>query len=539
MRRREFVAALLASMELACAEQQPALAPVTKAASPRDEARKKLRSLADYYEVLMKEHGQHEWARYAGKLAEGPEAQRKMKSLRQAEQEVFREAEAILKRFGDSVTTPRRADLWRRGALGLKLLGDPRCAELGDELEAVINAHSFVLDGKAVTRGQMSEMRRTGDATARRNVRRLEHTLHVKAAPIASELIVRRRELARELEVQSFHLALLEVRGIKGLKSWLTMDALHLRTQRAYFELLKQLRGQSEGALLPWDIDYSVKKLFTTPDERFDPKDALPKVFAIYRAFGIDLEKLGSAITVRDFAFNGQTIALDVPNDVRLVVRPQPGMRFYSLLLHELGHAVAVRSTTETDPLFKGYEWVPGLLDPAYAEGVAEIFARLLDEPDVLMGHLGLSPEEATRVVAARKADSLLSIRRGFAFAHFEHIILEQPNVNLDQLSLSIERQEVGLPLPRDVEPVWAVSPFLATYPVYTQSYQFAAVMAVQIRDALKARFGKGWLSPAAGAWITKELCADGARWTLSEKLVRSTGRELDPEPYIRWVISP
>jgi hypothetical protein len=487
----------------------------------------------------MQEHGEHEWARYAGKLVEGPEAQRKMKSLRESEQEVFREASAILERFGDSVTTPRRADLWRRGALGLTLLGDPRSAELGDELEAVINNHQFVLDGTTYTRKQMAEMRRSDDATARRNVRRLEHTLHLKAAPIATELIVRRREMGHALEQKSFHVALLEVRGIKARDSWATLDALHLRTQRKYFELIRQLRGASEGALLPWDIDYAVKKLFTTPDERFDSSQALAKVFGIYRAFGIDLEKTGPNITVRDFAFNGQTIAVKIPGDVRLIIRPNPGMRYYGTLLHELGHAVSAHATRETDPLFKTYEWVPGLVDPAYAEGIAEIFGRLLDEPAILSGHLGLTADETARVVAARKAEAALSIRRGFAFAHFEHLILEQPNIDMDKLSLAIERQETGLPLPRDVEPTWATSPFLATYPVYTQSYQLAAALALQVRDTLKSRFGARWISPGAGKWIQDALCADGARWTLREKLVRATGRPLDPEPLIKWVNMP
>jgi hypothetical protein len=539
MQRRELLALLLSSTALACTEREPAVPTTSRPRNPQEEARQKLHDLSLRYELLMQEHGEHEWARYAGKLKEGPVAQQKMKSLRESEQEVFREAEAILKRFGDSVTTPRRADLWRRGALGLKLLGDPRSAELSDELEAVINNHQFVLDGTTYTRKQMAEMRRSDDAKARRNVRRLEHTLHLKAAPIATELIVRRREMGRDLEEHSFHVALLEVRGIKARDSWQVMDALHLRTQRKYFDIIKQLRGVSEGALLPWDMDYAVKKLFTTPDERFDPTPALAKVFAIYQAFGIDLKKTGPNITVRDFAFNGQTIAVKIPGDVRLVIRPNPGMRYYATLLHELGHAVSDHATRETDPLFKTYEWVPGLVDPAYAEGIAEIFGRLLDEPAILMGHLGLSEDETTRVVAARKAEAALSIRRGWAFAHFEHLILEQPNINMDQLSLAIERQETGLPLPRDAEPTWATSPFLATYPVYTQSSQLAAALAVQVRDTLKVRFGAQWISPAAGKWIQDALCADGARWTLREKLVRATGRPLDPEPVIKWVISP
>ncbi len=534
MRRRDLLGVLLTGLSSACAPESPATS-TPKARQPREE----LAALGARYEALMQKHGEAEWGRYAGKLAEGPAAQQRMRQLRNAEQEIFREAGAILKRFGDGVTTPRRADLWQRGALGLKLLGDARSVELSDELEGLINGHRYMLDGRRVSRGQMHEMSRSSDRATRRNVRRLENALHVKAAPIARELFERRRALAKELELPSFHVALLEVRGTSAPDTWRVVDALHVRTARSYFELVKQLRGVSEGALEPWDFDYALEKLVSPPEERFDPGHAFSRVFEIYRAFGIDLEKNGPSLSVRDFAFGGQTIAVRVPDDVRMIVRSIPGMRFYGLLLHELGHAFSVRATRETDPLFKGYEWVPGLLDPAYAEGIAEVFGRLLDEPEILGGHLGLSASEITRAVKARRTSTLVSIRRGFAAAHFEHIALEQPNVDLDKLSLGIERQETGLPLPRDAEPVWATSPFFATYPVYTQSYLFASAMAVQVRQALKARFGARWISPAAGEHLKQELCADGSRWTLREKLIRATGSALDPEPLIRWANTP
>jgi hypothetical protein len=284
-------------------------------------------------------------------------------------------------------------------------------------------------------------------------------------------------------------------------------------------------------------MDWHVKSLSPIPDERFPANQALPTVYRVYRAFGIDLERSKLDVRLRDFAFGGQTIAIHTPDDVRLVVRPMPGLKAYSVLLHELGHAFGVTRTTATEPLYKSYEWVPGLEDPAYAEGLAETFARMLDEPRVLTELLGLGAEEAARVVKARKLETLASIRRALVAIQFERAALDQPEGNLDQLSLDIERRFSGTLVPRDAEPVWAGTPFLATYPVYIQSYQLASVMAVQVREALKARFGERWISPDAGAWLAERLVADGSRWTLAEKLVMTTGSPLDTGPLLRFLI--
>lgn len=537
MHRRQALAALLASLAAGCGPALPE--PVHgRKMSNRSDARARLGALARQYEKLMGAHGEHEWSRYAGRLEEGPAAAGRMAALRAAEREIFVEADAILTRFGDRVVSPRQAELWRRGALGLRLLGDARATKLADELEAVINGHQILLDGKAITRAELSEMRRSDDPKLRRRTRQLEHELHLKAAPIATELIRRRRELAKELGRPSFYAALLEVRGTEVATLDRVLGELGQRTRRAFAAaLMGGERRLGRVLITSWDVDHVLHRQAVVPHERFPADKARPVVEGLFRALGFDLPAWKLDITVRDFAFGGQTIALRVPDDVRLVLRKPPGIRHYGLLLHELGHAVAVRSTTARDPLFKGYEWVPGLLDPAYAEGSAEVFGRLLDVPSVLREHLGLDAREVETVRRARQLESLVSIRRGLVGMAFEREALERDG-DLDALSLDVERRLSGLLVPRDAEPVWATSPFLATYPVYTHAYLLAACVGAQVREALAARFGEDWLSPRAGEWLSEHFLSDGARWTLNEKLVRTTGSRLDAESLLRFLLA-
>jgi hypothetical protein len=538
VRRRELLS-LLWSCALGCSPK-PEAGPAPRAPADlltRDDARRRLAELATRYEALMRAHGEHEWSRYAGKLAEGPEAQHRMAKLRSDERELFLEAERILNRFGMGVISPRQEALWKQGALGLKLLGDPRSAELSDALEAVINGHEYRLDGKPISRADLTLMRRSEDPLARRRARQLDHELHRRAAPIATELFKRRHGLAQELGQRSFYEALLEVRGIGTAKLTLLLGQLWVLTHSSTRKLQADLRKASNGRwIATWDVDYALHRLNNPPEERFIEGQALPFARRLFTAFGIDLDNPKVDLTIRQFAFSGQAITVSVPNDVRLVVSPNPGSRFYGTLIHELGHAYASTRTRADHVLYAGYEWVPGLGDPGFAEGLAEVFGRLLDEPRVLKDFLGLSDDESQRLVHARRADGLIRMARLLSSITFERSALERPDSNLDQLSLEVEQRLGGFVVPPGTEPVWATSPFLATYPVYTHAYLIAAMFSLQVRDALKRRFGDAWISPAAGQFLTETAVADGSRWTLDEKLVRATGLPLGAQAYARFL---
>jgi hypothetical protein len=503
----------------------------------RDDARRRLAELAVTYEALMRAHGEHEWSRYAGKLAEGPDAQRRMAELRTKEHELFLEAERVLDRFGSGVISPRQEALWRSGALGLKLLGDPRATELADTLEAAINGHRYELDGKSLSRGEVTALRYSEDPLARRRVRSLEYELHRRTAPVALELLQRRHALAQELGLPSFYRALLELRGVSVPRLEALLGEITTLGAGAYRKLHHSLRKALDTrAIATWDLEFALRRLLRPPEERFKAEGALPFARELFRAFGVDLDNPKIDVTVRDFAFSGQAISVQVPNDVRLVVTPQPGSRFYGTLIHELGHAFAATRTRSEQALYAGYEWVPGLTDPGFAEGLAEVFGRLLDEPRVLRDFVHLDAAEAERLIAARRADAMVRTARGLASVAFERAALEQPGQHLDQLSLELEANFTGALVPPGTEPVWATSPFLATYPVYTHAYILAAMFAVQVRDALKRRFGARWISPEAGAFMAETLVADGARWTLDEKLVRGTGSILNAQAFARFI---
>lgn len=538
MRRRLLLGALGTLLAAACSGGRGALA-TYPAPLTRRQARERLTALAAAYERAMAAHGLHEWSRYAGKLPEGSGSAAAMERLRREERAIFEEAADIVKNQERTLLPPRQAELWRNGALGLALLGDPESAQLADELEAVLDDHGFTHEGRELSRGDLAKMARSDDARARRDARTIEHALHVRAKPLATALLQRRHALAREQRVGSFHDALLRLRGVDVRRLDAVMDQLFKTTHRRYASLVGDIAhraGRSRAE--PWDLGWGVERLADEPrDDRYPAERALPTARAVFARFGIDIDRPKLDVTIRDFAFGGQAISIRVPTDVRLVVRPTPGSRFYSTLLHELGHAYAATRTREEHPLYKAYEWVPGLSDPAFAEGIAEVFGRMMDEPSVLRDLVGLDEDEIRRTLRARRMGQLVRARRAIGSIWFERTALAQPKGDIDALSLLVERRHTGVHVPRGTEPVWAASPFLATYPVYTQSYLLASMVAMQIHAGLRERFGDAWQSAEAGRYLTDRAVADGARWTLDEKLVRTTGHPLSARDLTRFIL--
>ena len=471
----------------------------------------------------MAAHGLLEWQRYAGVAKSNAGA--RLQSLRQDEQKLFVQAQRLLERFGRQAAAPRERELWLAGTAGLKLMGDAESLKLADELKALIGQYRFKTPDGSLTRSQVGELRRSTKPAERLEARRLQGALASDARPIVLKLLARRNEVARSAGFGDYYDALLRLRGVDPGRLDQITGALRRTTRTPMQHLSRRLITRVRRRLLPWDFEHALDVMYPIADSEFPPDRAVAVARAIFARFGFDLSDVD--VKKRDFAFGGQAISVRVPSDVRVVIRPQPGPRFLATLLHEFGHAVAARGTQERSPLLKGYEWIPGLSAPGFAEGQAELFGRLLDIPDQLRGELNISAPTAKRLAARRRAATVIQVRRLLGLIELERRAYADPSADLDALSLQIERQSLLTYLPRGVAPVWSASPFHASYPVYRQSYLIAAMMSVQVRAALMRRFAERWIGRRSGAFIRRRLVNSGVRWTTDEQLVRATGQPL------------
>jgi hypothetical protein len=159
---------------------------------------------------------------------------------------------------------------------------------------------------------------------------------------------------------------------------------------------------------------------------------------------------------------------------------------------------------------------------------MAETFALLFEDPAVLHTHGGLDPEACTRLLAITRRQRVGSLRATLAAVAFERAALADPAQDLDALQRAVLSRYHGVSHGPDAPPTWANTPFLATYPMYQQSYVLAALVSSQVHASLRARFGERWYTPEGASYVARTLFAQGERVPWERRIAEATGRPLD-----------
>lgn len=523
--RRQVVSLLLGAPFAGCAGRAGAVNSLT-----RDEVPAALRAHDDALEAAMGAHSLAEWHAYT---QEGTAPAGGLAALQLAEHALFQrvrpDAERALRDASEGSRAHRAATLWLRGARGLSLVGDPETSRLAHELEERLNQHAFRQGERSLTRAELRRMSGDASADARREAMALTSQAHAAVADVARALLRRRHAVARAQGVPSWGDAMLELRGVSP-ERWDAVDrALSSGTREAYLRRLDDgRRARGLATVAPWDLTYALAEDSSWADAALPADGALALVRRVLGDWGFDLDRPPVRVLVREFAFGGQTLSVRVPDDVRTVLRAQAGYAFHRTLLHELGHAMQSTRTSVPEAIFKGYEWVPGISSPGFDEGMAETFALLFEDPEVLQRHTGLDAGASARLLAITRRGRLASLRATLASVAFERAALADPSQDLDALQRAVLSRYHCIEYGADAPPTWANTPFLATYPMYQQSYVLAALVSAQVHAALRERFGPRWYGPEGAAFVVRSLFAQGERVPWEERVRAATGRPLD-----------
>jgi hypothetical protein len=429
----------------------------------------------------------------------------------------------------------RRLDLWSRVFVGGSIEADPEIAPQENALEKRLTAFQLTLDGQKVSRAQIllnlaelsssAERRRSWNATAE---------LHRAMLDDFRRLVILRNARARELGFDHFYRLSLALQGID--ESWLlaTLGQLEEVTRDGFRLFLQAAAAALKlDALRPWDLRRAVKLEASLPDHRF-PKEAAFEVLAgFHKQIGFPVERLAIRQVVLDIPFGGLSLAIHIPTDSRFLVNPTRGHTFYTTAFHEYGHSLAAVYTQVEEPIFKGYEWIPGAHAPAYAEGVAEVQAEFVRSPLWLRRYSSATEGEIAAYQRSASRAAVLRLRNLLASFFFEYQMYRDPEQDLDRLER--ETLERILLVDRAGEPPhWAADTWYTTYPCYYQNYILAAMLASQVHQLLAARFGEARIEhPEVASWLIENLYAPGESLDWSERIQRATGRPLDAEAYL------
>jgi hypothetical protein len=512
-------------------------APPAPAAGPPDDCAA-FDDLERDYESIARRLGAATWASYAGGVEPSAEVPEEPAAVRAAFGPLFERSAPILDRCAAcrDAAAARRIEVWRSTATAWRLESSPTALALRADLERRVNEHVFERNGVRYSRADMNRLARSEDAAERRLVAELRADLHAAVVEDTSRLAAIRREAARAAGVADWGTGILAAQGLPAGILDPLVEAIETRTRDAWTSLLVRTREAAgiDAPPAPWDLRRLIDSLGDVPDDRWPKEAALPALHAVLSELGVDPGAMPVRRVEGDFGYGGQTIAVSIPDDVRMMLNPMPGSRTWGTLFHETGHALHAAFTRVESPLLKGYEWLAGASAPCWSEGMAQLLGQLVGHRAFLERHTDLSQAEIDLFLAAHRARMLLSARSGLADLALERSLYVE-GTDPDAAERDVAGRYLGVDRPADARPGWAATAFLSAYPLYMQNYILADLVAAQIWEAVASRFGPGWAdAPAVGAFFREHLWGPGESRPWTERVEAATGFGLSVEPYLR-----
>ncbi|MDA4116232.1 MAG: M3 family metallopeptidase [Thaumarchaeota archaeon] len=353
----------------------------------------------------------------------------------------------------------------------------------------------------------------TDDSAARKEI----FDDFVRKSSVLAPLVQRRFEAYR---------ALLSELGTDPLSVYLEHEGLSYERLTSMVENLgglarapfrESLRGYSSeivGRPAEYYDDYYFfrNRVFRRYSERLPTKARpIPKIVKTLKQLGLD----ASRIAVDDADRKGKSAsafcsAIKVPTDVRISYRKANPLEDFSSVFHEFGHAIHFSSIDPRASFSDRY---------AVANGVAEIFSiffeGLMHEKPFLTSELGLPEEVADDVLRRYRfnclffatfyaANSTLKLRYWHDGLAFDA---------LDELYSDLTERFLGVRYPGAY---WKLHHVMPDYILYSPSYLVAAVRALELRNALAARFGATYWRERGSGKALLELMRPGQSLDLS-----------------------
>ena len=447
----------------------------------------------------------------------------------------------------------RRLDVLRDLMLRHQVEGGLRARIV--ELEASVGSrfarHRGVVRGEEMDDNEIKRILRDSDDSAeRREAWEASKTVGASVADDVRELARLRNEAASALGHRDWYALSLATDELDEARLAATLEDCDRATAELFARWKHTLDtglaarfGCAPSELRPWH--YS-DPFFQEPppeggvdlDHLFRDHDLLELSRRTFDGLGLDVTGILDRSDLFPRAAKNQhafCIDIDRDGDVRILANVVRDRSWMETMLHELGHGVYDLAFDRTLP------WLLRDTHLVTTEATAILFGGLAGEREWFEHVLGVGAVEAAELEAplraARIADLLVFTRWVLVMNRFERKLYADPESDLDAYWWElVARYQLLTPPEGRSAPDWAAKIHIAVAPVYYHTYLYGAIVASQLRDALRAEAGGIVDRPAALELLGERLFAPGlsVRW---DRLVeRASGKPLSVESLAREV---
>ncbi|EKE04280.1 MAG: hypothetical protein ACD_20C00090G0020 [uncultured bacterium] len=264
-----------------------------------------------------------------------------------------------------------------------------------------------------------------------------------------------------------------------------------------------------------------------------DREDLLPITKAMYKKMGWDLDKL--PITYDIFPRQGKNqhgfcFDIDTSKDIRILANLTNNLNSLETLNHETGHAIYDAGISDRIPYLDR-----NVASSALTEAVAMLMENLpIREKKFFQDKLNMPDELVERLSQQRKKGQVGFVRHYLKLLNFEREMYRNPDQDLAKLWFDTDKKYRGRNIPEKLNNEWASVPHFLSHPAYLQNYLRAEMMASQIHDSFKNKYGTDMLdTEKTHDFFEKKMFRRGSYLSENEMMKKLTGSKLMPDAFV------
>jgi hypothetical protein len=374
--------------------------------------------------------------------------------------------------------------------------------------------------------------------------------------PILEQKEATARRLARELGYRSY-VELSEEGRRAQLRPFMVEGKRFLdATDGIFHELLREIASRELGISVAQLRRSDLSRMFKAPrHERFFPAEiVVPSFRAFLGGMGIDFKTVAGTEVRVDDSVNplkeprAACWGIRVPSDVRINVKPIPGLDSLGVFFHEGGHAVMFANTTTK--VWEFQQLGPG----AFTEGLGELFRYSWADPVWLRRYRSfvqahnaeskrndpLMSDQDIRELSRLQLLYQLNYLRRYAYAKlvYESVLhggspslwkdlYDRPTTDPMTVYRELFSTAYGVPLD-ETDALRFRTDVDDTF--YSLDYARSFALAHLMSEGMRAKFGPDWYGSLEAGRLIRILVADGNK-TEAEDVAKVFGIPFDLRP--------
>jgi len=430
----------------------------------------------------------------------------------------------------DSVQRQRLSYVVRYLTLGIL---SKETAPFTDRASTYEGQATIAVEGKTVAYRQLTSLLANESAASRRAILyAAANAVLDSLSSLTGPVYAAYYRLARDLGYGSYSTMVEELEGFSLDETRRLAETTLAQTDSLYFSLLPRILSHTAGLDTGRFYRYDTGILFRnrTFDAYFPQSKLIGSAIGTFHSLGVDIatqKNLQLDTTARP-AKNPRAacFAIDVPDDIRLSIKPNGGFDDYAALFHELGHAEHYANTAEHAMEFKY------LGAPTVTETYAFLSEYLCCNPAWLRLRSSMPVPAMKDYVQFQAFYRLYYVRRYCAKVLYEcqlHGGVKEPA----KVYATLLSQTLGYKRIPEDEKRFLVD-LDAHY--YSAEYLRAWLLEAQLSSWLSRTYGSNWFENPAAGQLLRSLWSQGDRMTAGNLLEAMGEKSISPSAWIATI---